>query len=186
MCGGQGTRLDTAVEKPLVEVGGRPMVDRVLDALDGSRVGTAHAVVSPHAPATRDHLADRSRIDTPGEGYVADLGHALDAVDRPVLTVAADLPLLSSAALDGILDAYDAQATTDDIPSTTVCVPVALKERLGASVDTTVDHGDRRVAPSGVNVVAADDSDTIHMTYDARLAVNVNRPSDRRLAEALL
>ena len=68
--------------------------------------------------------------------------------------------------------------------SLTVCVPAALKRRLGASVDTSFERDGRAVAPTGLNVVAGDD-DTVALTYDARLAVNVNRPADRDLAEAL-
>jgi adenosylcobinamide-phosphate guanylyltransferase len=219
MCGGRGTRLDATTEKPLVEVGGCPTVDRVLDALAGGRVDRVHAVVSPHTPATREHLADRRErradgsdagtdradrpagpsaslalVDAPGDGYVPDLGYALERVDRPVLTVAADLPLLAPDAVDAVLDAHAAvgadaegNAGTDAdglAPSLTVSVPAALKEALGASVDTTYESGGRRLAPTGVNVVAGD-ADTTHMTYDARLAVNVNRPSDLALAEAL-
>ncbi|MFC5969849.1 NTP transferase domain-containing protein [Halomarina salina] len=181
MCGGRGTRLDAPTEKPLFEVAGRPMVDRVTDALAGSRVDTVHAVASPHVPETTTHLGHSKvqRIDAPGEGYVADLQFALDRVERPVLTVVADLPLLAGPLLDTLLAAFEGD-------STTVCVPVALKEALGASVDTAFDHDGRAVAPSGVNLVADDDTDTIHMSYDARLAVNVNRTTDADLAEALL
>ena len=184
MCGGRGTRLDATAEKPLVELGERAMVDRVVDALSASRVEVVHAVVSPHTPDTHDHLATDETvtcIDAPGEGYVADLQYALDSVERPVLTVAADLPLLTGSVLDDVLDA--ASGSED---STTVCVPAVLKEVLGASVDTAFDYDGRRVAPTGVNVVTDTDSDTIHMSYDIRLAINVNRPSDADLAEALL
>jgi adenosylcobinamide-phosphate guanylyltransferase len=59
-------------------------------------------------------------------------------------------------------------------------VPVALKERLGASVDTAFDG----LAPTGLNVVATG-GDSMHTTYDARLAVNVNRLEDAALAAAL-
>lgn len=38
LCGGRGTRLDGEQEKPLVSVGDRPMVGRVLEALDAARV----------------------------------------------------------------------------------------------------------------------------------------------------
>ena len=179
MCGGRGTRLDAPTEKPLLDLAGRPMVDHVTDALAASRVGRVHAVVSPRAPETRAHLSDLHRIETPGEGYVPDLRRALERVDPPVLTVAADLPLLSGPLLDGVLDGVG-----DD--STTICVPAALKEALGASVDAAFDHDGRRVAPTGVNLVADGDTDTIHMSYDARLAINVNRPTDADLAEALL
>jgi len=173
MCGGRGTRLDSDAEKPLFEVAGRSMVDRVRDALADSRVDTVHAVVSPHAPGTHDHLdGDIPLIETPGEGYVADLGVALDAVETPVLTVAADLPLLDGDAVDAVLDAAEG--------STSVRVPAVLKDALGASTDS-----DAAWVPTGVNIVG-DDEDAVFRTWDARLAVNVNRRSDAALAERLL
>ncbi len=178
MCGGRGTRFDADVEKPLFPVGDRPMVDRVRDALGASRIDTIHAVVSPQAPATRDHLHDLSTIETPGEGYVADLERALGAVSEPVLTAAADLPLLDGQAVDTVLDAHD------DGPMT-VAVPVALKRHLGVSFDDTLTDGGEELAPAGINVVA-DGTGSTYTTYDARLAVNVNRRSDVQVAEALL
>ncbi|MEF8842927.1 MAG: NTP transferase domain-containing protein [Haloarculaceae archaeon] len=179
-CGGKGTRLDADVEKPLFEVGGVPMVDRVLDALDGSRAGEVYPVVSPHAPATREHLADRERIDAPGGGYVADLEFALadDRVGTPVLTVAADLPLLAPSAVNAVLGVHDDG-------SLAVYVPASLKRDLGASVDTTFEEGGRDLAPTGANVVG-DGRDETYVTADRRLAVNVNRKRDAAVAEAWL
>lgn len=182
MCGGRGTRLESETEKPLFEVGGRPMVDRVAEALAGSRVETVHAVTSPATPGTRDHLraGGVATIDTPGEGYVADLTHAADRVGTPVLTVVADLPLLASETVDTVLDGHDAG-------SLTVCVPTDLKRRLGVSVDTTLPDTEPSLAPSGLNVLAAPDAPDDTMTlHDPRLAVNVNRPGDAAVAEALL
>jgi adenosylcobinamide-phosphate guanylyltransferase len=178
MCGGKGSRLDADVEKPLFEVGGRPMVDRVASALADSAVAETYAVTSPHAPETRDHLDERlPLVETAGDGYVTDLGAALadDRVSTPALTVAADLPLLAGDAVDVVLDARQPGA------SLTVAVPVALKRLLGASVDADGDP-----APTGVNVVADADEETTYVTYDARFAVNVNRQSDAEVAAALL
>jgi adenosylcobinamide-phosphate guanylyltransferase len=236
MCGGRGTRLDRG-EKPLVRVGGDPMLDRVVAACRESAAGTVHAVVSPHAPATRERALGLGLpvVDAPGEGYVADLDHALDSVGRPALTVAADLPLLPAAAVDRTLAACggggdgtgggdgpvaganaggaaagsDAGAST---PSVAVYVPAALKRRLGASRGTTTRTGDgeergdgepgpgtgsgsdadtgrdgdrgRELAPTGLNVAGTGPDRTL-VSWDARLAVNVNRPSDLALAEAL-
>ena len=141
MCGGRGTRLDRG-EKPLVEVGGEPMVDRVLAALEESRVDTVHAVTSPHVPETAAHLAGRvPRIEAAGEGYVADLAEALGAVDGPVLTAVADLPLLSAEIVDRTLAVHAGG-------SLTVCVPTALKEALGVSADSTRKRGGRRLSPT--------------------------------------
>lgn len=198
MCGGRGERLAAAdgldgvgEEKPLVRVGGTPMLDRVVAALAAAeRVGTTYAVVSPNAPATKAHAADRGLpvVETPGEGYVADLERAIadDRIERPVLTVVADLPLLDGATVDAVLDGWDGG-------SLAVCVPVALKRSLGVSVDATFDPADvdcatvsecaaRDLAPTGLNVVA-DSSDAIVVRESARLAINVNRPADRSVAE---
>lgn len=184
MCGGRGTRLGSRVEKPLVEVCGTPMVDRVLAALAGSRAGEVHAVVSPDTPATRAHLLSRdcTVLDAPGEGYVADLGDALERVDPPVLTVVADLPLLASEVVDRVLDVAEGEDRHGD--SLTVCVPAALKRALGASVDTSFEHEGTELVATGLNVVGGSD-DHLLQSHDVRLSVNVNRPADHRLAEEL-
>lgn len=183
MCGGRGTRLESKREKPLFEVGETPMVERVADALAESRIVTTHAVVSPHAPQTREYVStalDLPTVETPGEGYVEDLQTALDAVEPPVLTVAADLPLLAGDAVDTVLESFDGR-------SLTVCIPAALKRSLGASAETTFEsENHRELAPTGVNVVAETDTETMYTTHDARFAVNVNRQSDADLAEDLL
>jgi adenosylcobinamide-phosphate guanylyltransferase len=189
------------------------MLDRVLAAVRASRVDRVHAVVSGHAPATRDRartfadrLADCAVVDAPGEGYVGDLGAALDAVGRPVVTVAADLPLLAPGHVDDAVAAAvgrrDAAADAgeptaaegvddpdDDaappVRSVTVAVPAALKRRLGCSVDTTFDDDGRTLAPTGLNVVGDEDPDeVVRVVEDPRLAINVNRPADLDVAEA--
>ncbi|WP_380678601.1 NTP transferase domain-containing protein [Salinigranum sp. GCM10025319] len=212
LCGGRGTRLESEAEKPLVAVCGEPMLDRVVRALRASQVSAVHAVTSTHAPETRARATDLGLdvIDAPGEGYVADLRYALDVVNPPVLTVVADLPHLGPDHVDRALvdasrvavpdDAEDAENTEDadaedagssDTPtslaSLTVCVPVSLKRRLGASVDTEFEHEDRAVAPTGLNVVGVggDGTETVSVVGDERLAVNVNRPRDREVAESL-
>ncbi len=210
MCGGRGTRLGGDTEKPLVTVRGRPMIDRVHDALAESRVETVYSVVSPHAPETRGYLEDRPDgsgagdgrdgsgagdgrdggvIDAPGEGYVADLRYALGSLPRDasrVLTVAADLPLLDGEAVDDVLTA--ARAAESD--SVTVCVPAARKRELGVSADTTTVIDGRELVPAGINVVSTGTNEsgdgTVRVTDDRRVAVNVNYPSDVWIAEALL
>ena len=207
MCGGRGTRLGDG-EKPLAPVAGRPMVDRALDALAASRVETAYAAVSPHTPRTRERLVERRSgdgtepepeslelvvVDTPGDGYVADLQAALaEGPTAPTLTLAVDLPLLGGTAVDAVLDAHGAT----DAEALSVRVPAARKRELGASADAATRYdeaegGNTAVdrVPAGVNVVGALDGagdEAVRATRDARLAVNVNRPEDRRLAERIL
>ena len=201
MCGGRGTRLGGETEKPLTPVAGRPMVDRVCDALAGSRVETAHAVVSPRASATRAHLVDERPelpvIDAPGDGYVADLGYAIEEIARgesgtpPLLTVAADLPLLDPEAVNAVIDAARTAVDDDRPASLTVCVPASRKRELGVSADAATEVDGREVVPAGINVVGGSsesdsDDSVVHLTEDVRLAVNVNYPSDVQVAERLL
>ncbi|UPM44087.1 NTP transferase domain-containing protein [Halocatena salina] len=180
MCGGTGTRLDRG-EKPLLPIDGRPMIDRVIDALAAARIDTVYAGVSPNAPRTTariEGMLDVSTIETPGSGYVPDLERALDRVVPPVMTVAADLPLLDGQTIDAVLDRYSTG-------SLTVCVPVERKRALGMSVDTTV-VGTESLAPTGVNVVGDTDTEEYMIRDDDRLAVNVNRPRDAWIAQTLL
>ena len=179
MCGGRGTRLDSDAEKPLFRVGGVPMVDRVLDALAASDVDSVFAATSPQAPDTRTRL-DVPCISTPGDGYVAALDVALadERLVPPVLTAAADLPLLDGAILDRVLDAHDGG-------SLSVLVPAARKRALGLSDDTTFQCDGREVAPTGVNVVGDGGDDTL-LTDDYRVAVNVNTRADATVAEGYL
>ena len=211
MCGGQGTRLESDTEKPLVPICGVPMVDRVREALRNSRIDRVYAVVSPHAPETASHLGgELPCIETPGNGYVSDLQTALQKgpVEPPVLTAVADLPLLAPRPVNHLI-AYareDPRNSNDDgrpedgsrVRSATTVVPAALKRELGASID-----GDGPWIPSGLNVVAANETDEeatdeeaskegenasddgLFYRWDALLAVNVNRKRDVRVAERL-
>ena len=207
MCGGEGSRLESPHEKPLHPIEGVPMIDRVCAALADSRVGTIYAAVSPSAPETRAYLEGDgtstpeddvtchlegdetstperagvqgvTTIETAGESYVADLLAVLEesAIDTPVLTVAADVPLLEGIVIDRILEGHGERDA-----SRTVCVPVSLKRRLGVSVDATLESA-AHLAPTGVNVVGNSDESMRSIHYDPRLAVNVNRRTDARVA----
>lgn len=179
MCGGNGSRLDSAAEKPLVEIDGVPMVECVLTALQGSRVDSVYAAISAQAPNTAEFLESSpvTRIETPGEGYVEDLGVVLETLETPVLTVAADLPLVTESVVDSILERHDSGPLG-------VYTPAAIKHVLGVSVDLTVEHEGDELAPTGINIVG-DGEESTHVTHDVRLAVNVNRSRDVEIAEAL-
>lgn len=141
MCGGKGTRLDIDGEKPLYEIENRPMMSTVWQALADSAVETIHTVVSPHVSTTRER-ATQPVIEAPGDGYIADLQYALDRVDRPVLTAAADLPLLVAEIVDRVVTAHTRG-------SLTVYVPATLKRQLGVSVDTSERIDGVELAPRG-------------------------------------
>ena len=125
---------DVPWEKPLVRVLGRPMIDRVLDAFEGAKgIDEVHVSVSPNAPETRRHLAERGArlIETPGIGYCEDLNLAMSSIrSDKVLVCPVDLPLLTSAGIDAVVAA--SQASTAG--SFCVTVPAELVASLGMAL----------------------------------------------------
>jgi len=184
MCGGEGSRLRPAVgdtEKPLVAVGGEPMIDRVVDALRASSLSTIAAAVSPATPETAAYLAEIDgveRVETAGAGYVADLDDALAGLEGPTVTVAADLPLLTA-------DHVDRAVTAAGGDSLSVCVPASIPEKLGLSAEPTFDHAGETVVPTGLNIVG-DDNERTAVWQAPRLAFNINRPADYQVVAAWL
>lgn len=170
MAGGRGSRLG-AGEKPLVEFGGRPMIGRVLDAVTDSAVDRVYAVTSPDTPATASWV-DVPLIETPGNGYVADLSTALDddRITKPVVSVAADLPLLSGSSIDAVLAAHEGG-------SLAAAVPAGRVRALGYRVETTFRVDGVTVQPAGVNIVA-EAGDATWLSRDPAFAANVNRLED--------
>ena len=184
MCGGEGSRLRPAVgdtEKPLVAVGGEPMIDRVVDALRASSLSTIAAAVSPATPETAAYVAEIDgveRVETAGAGYVADLDDALAGLEGPTVTVAADLPLLTA-------DHIDRAVTAAGNDALTVCVPASIPKQLGLSAEPTFDHAGETVVPTGLNIVG-DDNERTAVWQAPRLAFNINRPADYQVVAAWL
>jgi molybdopterin-guanine dinucleotide biosynthesis protein A len=95
LAGGAGSRLGGA-DKPALQVAGRSLLDRVVDACSGcSRV----VVVGPPRTTSRQVLTVRE--EPPGGGPVAALGAGLPLVEAAhVALLAADLPFVTADVLE--------------------------------------------------------------------------------------
>ncbi len=91
MAGGRGSRLG-GVEKPLLEVCGRPMVEAALGA--ARALGEPVLCTSPLAPNVERRYCGRVRCVRGIGEYVADLDHALREAGPPALVLPADMPFL--------------------------------------------------------------------------------------------
>jgi len=192
--GGRGSRLrDVPGEKPLVRVLGRPMVDRVLDAFEGaSSIHEVHVSVSPNAPGTREHLAERKAwlIDTPGVGYCEDLNLAMSHIRADkVLVCPVDLPLLTPKGIDAVVDA----SSRSRAGSFCVTVPAEVMNSLGMALTFSLEVEERRVVLCGVSVVdraqmlTGRELEQDYMVTEAEeFALNVNTRADLDRAEAAL
>ncbi|MGY1451997.1 NTP transferase domain-containing protein [Streptomyces sp. SS8] len=100
IAGGAARRLG-GTDKPALTVGGRTLLDRVLDACaDAART----VVVGPRRPTARP--VDWTREDPPGGGPLAALDAGLRRTgSETVLVLSADLPFLTPATVRALLDA---------------------------------------------------------------------------------
>ena len=192
--GGKGSRIsELGVEKPLVPVAGVPMIDRILDELERSqRLDRIYVSVSPLAPRTREHLLERNVviIDTPGNGYVADLNGSMNAIaEDAVLVCPSDMPLITAEGVDALIRSYDERGQ----PALTVALPPKVIESLGLIVTYVEEIEGRPMTFCGVSVVDRKEMLTgnflpggYFVTEKEEFAVNVNTVHDLRLAEGIL
>ena len=191
MAGGQGTRMKRPKEKPLLKVGDKPMIEHILNALtSASKVDEIVVAVSKHTPKTARTVKQFSAkvLETPGKDFVSDTKYAVKKLKlSTVVTVSADLPLLSGEMVDKVIESYDRCGK----PALAVMVPAETRERLGLKMDYVVEMGGRRLVPAGINVLDARKINETELEEEKlvldreELAVNVNTPEDLKIAEQL-
>ena len=114
---GFGTRmgdLTRNVPKPMVPLGGRPMVDHAIDLLRGA--GIRHIVANAHykAEVLIPHLESRGVIITHEEGRILDTGGGLLSAlphlpDGPVITLNPDALWLGTNPIKALLQTWQAE-----------------------------------------------------------------------------
>ena len=168
--------------KPVLDVGGRPLVARVLDAAGGRPA----LVVGPGQGVPEGVRVVLERV--PGGGPVAGLATAVEAltaaadaslpdaaVPDAVVVLAADLPFMTSAHVDrllGALDDADLAVTVDRDGRTNWLCAVWRLPALRARLDEVGDAYGRsmRELASGIRTQSVDDP--------AQLALDVDTPAD--------
>ena len=193
MAGGKGTRMQIAEEKPLIKVCGKPVIEYVLEALrNAKKIDSIIVATTCCTPKTAKFINQQSvkLVETPGKDYVSDMGYVAQKLKLGVfLAIAADLPLVSSEALDAIVERYERCGK----PALTVAVPLETKNKLGMSVEYSFRIDGKEVVPAGINVIDGHkrygdewlDQDICLLDMD-ELAVNINTIQELRLAERLM
>ena len=190
MCGGFASRMKEPIEKPLLEVGDRPMIARVIDSLrDSGRFKRIVAAVSPNTPATRKFLESSGIeiVETPGMGYSTDLSVVLGRL-RPerVLVISSDLPLIDGRIL--------AEIAAKKLSGPLLSVVLARKfvENIGFTPSVNVIMNGVEYCQSGISLFdtskhAQGIMKEEYLVMDkVEVAVNVNTKEELELAEKLL
>jgi adenosylcobinamide-phosphate guanylyltransferase len=183
------------IEKPLVKVGGIPMIERIILALAGSeRFDRIVAAISPNTPKTTELLKSQKKIETietAGEGYSNDLSHLLARLKpRRVMVVPGDIPLLTSQIVNEILDATDSSAIQKGEPAISIILEKGFVERIGVKPSVVVLN---QYCHSGItifNTTAVVGTEPMAERYlvinRKEIALNVNTTEELELAKKLL
>jgi adenosylcobinamide-phosphate guanylyltransferase len=188
MAGGEATRMHHRTEKPLLEVGGKPMIQHVHEILRRSRVIDRIVVaISENTPRTAAWAQGRGVevIETPGEGYHRDMRHAIKKLGlKGVLVVSADLPFLTTEVIKRAARTYASSRK----PSVTVMAPLQVYKELRLTPSYVFETHGRSLVPIGVNIIdgrridEAELDQTVIITRSKELTLNVNTPAELIIA----
>jgi bifunctional UDP-N-acetylglucosamine pyrophosphorylase/glucosamine-1-phosphate N-acetyltransferase len=110
LAAGQGTRMRSGKPKVLHPVGGRPMLQRVLDTAHELRAGAIHVVYGHGGEQVLGVIHDESLVWVLQEQQLG-TGHAVDqampgiADDQTALILYGDVPLITATTLRSLIDA---------------------------------------------------------------------------------
>jgi adenosylcobinamide-phosphate guanylyltransferase len=195
MAGGKATRMNCAIEKPLLEVGSKSMLEHVVGALKHSEIANRIIVaVSGNTPRTACKAKELGVeiLETPGKDYISDMKFAIRKLGLSVVfVVSADLPFISREILDRAAEKFRSCGK----PTLAVMCPASIYARLGSKPLHVFQADGRSLAPIGINIVDGRRIDEpeleqeVLVTESEDLALNVNTPSDlesaRKRAKAL-
>ncbi len=175
LAGGRSSRMKKNVEKPLIEVGGAKIIDRVVKAVKESRAERCIVAVSTLTPNTMRYCREIGCdvLLTEGKGYHDDLTSLLKI--HPVfVSAAADMPFLTSQAVDKIINAFDGVSVTGCVPLGTV--PSFIEPSY------TFEYRGRNLVAVGLNIVTHSELSEVLIFEDPLLAVSVNSERDLEAA----
>ena len=188
MAGGKATRMKSTTEKPLLEVGGRPMIEHVVGALNQSKmVDRIVVAVSGNTPQTARRATELGIevLSTPGEDYISDMRYAIKRLGPcDVLTVAADIPFITTEIVDRAIEKYRSSGK----PSLTVMVPLDVHKRLGSKPEYVFEIDGRRLVAIGLNIIDGRRIDepeldqAVSVAGSEEFAINVNSPRELEVA----
>jgi adenosylcobinamide-phosphate guanylyltransferase len=192
MAGGKGTRMKGKEEKPLIKVGGKPLIEHVLNALkNAKKIDKIVVAVSENTLKTAK-VAKKFQvkvIKTPGRGFCLDARYAIKKLKlNTVLTISVDLPLVTGEVIDKVIEHYERCGK----PALCVMAPPEIYKRLGIDADYIFEVEGRALTPVGINVVDGKKineerlEEEVFVITKEEIAVNVNRRKDIEIAERFL
>ncbi len=179
MAGGRASRFRRPIEKAVLEVGGRTLIQRTAEALGVPGVERVAIAVTPHTSRT-EALAKQLGIEvlrTEGAGYHEDVLQLMDALG-PFMSVNVDVPFVTKEHVKRMLDRGEGGSLTAVVPDN-----LALGRPDRESV--MKDGSGREMIWVGLNIVSPLPDIELVEYDDPLLTVNINDEDDLAFAEEL-
>lgn len=164
MAGGRGKRLHLDIEKPLIKINGRTILERIANVLRDAGIDEIFVAVTNATPGTKRKAKELNAkiVLTPGKGYVKDIEYLMKKF-KEFLVVSADLPFLSSKIIRDVLTKYG-----EIKRPVSVVVPKKEYEKMGFTPTIIIND----FVPIGVNIVARGE-DYFYITKGKK-TININ------------
>ncbi len=183
MAGGKGTRMKSEQEKPLILIKGKPMIESVIQALNGTeKIDNIIIATTKYTPKTEEYVRNIGIkiIRTPGEGYISDLRFVISKFNsnEVLLTITADLPLIKSSTIDYVLDEYE------NCGKDALCV--AVHSELFRRYNLKPSWQLKSIIPSGLNILRSinkQQDEEVLLINEIELALNINSQDDIKYLE---
>ena len=203
MAGGKGTRLkikneheltyknntnkNNDIEKPLLKINGKPMIDYIVEELLKSDIDKIYIAVSKNTPETELYLTKKYGsynnifiINTSGTDYIHDLNECIKYFSEPFMVLSCDTPTINSNIINKIINHYQNISKSSDVES--LCVAIDKDKYIGNP--TIVINNS---IPAGINILSPKYGEQKEETYiiDEPL-ININTLEDKALVEKML
>ncbi len=193
MAGGKGSRFGVNVEKPMVELMGKSLVKRVIEAArDSWSISCIYIAVTDRTPRTLEEASKEhvKTVKTKGVSYHADLQEAILRANLrcPVLTLSADLVFLTGRFLDEVVSNYAKSGK----PALVVLSTIEACHNFGVEPASLYEHKGQLFAVSGINIVdgrkisEGRQEQEVMISDQLDAVFNVNSPRDLELAKRIL
>jgi adenosylcobinamide-phosphate guanylyltransferase len=191
--GGKGSRMGACgIEKPMQIIGGKPSVQRVVEALCNSRyIDRVLVSVSDNTPETEKFLKmlEVETIRTSGESFMDDLHQSFSHMKGDfVLTCPSDIPLISTPMLDAFIGSFD----PIKMESFIALVSCRIVQSLGIMPSFVMSRYGENWAVSGISIMDRQKTldgdylmESFYQTDCKEFAVNVNTQKDLELARKM-
>ncbi|RZN65055.1 MAG: hypothetical protein EF806_03165 [Candidatus Methanoliparum thermophilum] len=162
MAGGKGRRFLVDIEKPFLNISGRPIIEIILDSLiDLSLDNTIDKIIvctTTYTPITERFVLrlaskreDLSIIRTSGKGYIEDLQECINylSLREPFLYMSADIPLFDSEILRYIISIYK-KVEKDALA---VFMQKEVYDKYKIKTDLILEYNNENIVPTGINII---------------------------------